>query len=105
MINWNKTERGFGRGEFMDRYGVPCSIQESSLATEQCIWLGCDHEQHDQNGRPVGARMHLTREMRHDRISSITGFADVSRSCATTGSNLQNATNSLTCSSIFLFLP
>lgn len=37
-----KTERGFAVGEFKDRYGVACSIQKSSLASEDCIWLGCD---------------------------------------------------------------
>lgn len=36
------TERGFLRGNFEDRNGVSCSLQESSLATEACIWLGCN---------------------------------------------------------------
>lgn len=36
------TQRGFLRGEFTDRYGVKCSIQKSSLATEDAIWLGID---------------------------------------------------------------
>lgn len=34
------TERGFARAEFKDQYGEECSIQESSLATASCIWLG-----------------------------------------------------------------
>ena len=42
MIKFNKTGRGFSRGEFTDRNGVSCSIQMSSLATEACIWLGCN---------------------------------------------------------------
>lgn len=37
-----KTARGFGIVEFKDRNGVECSIQQSSLATEECIWIGCD---------------------------------------------------------------
>lgn len=41
-IKVRKTERGFRRGEFTDRYGLKCSIQESSLATGACIWLGVD---------------------------------------------------------------
>lgn len=61
MITLVPTERGFTRAEFMDRYGRTCSIQKSSLATEDAIWLGCDE------GRHVGgqclARMHLTQEM------------------------------------------
>jgi hypothetical protein len=36
------TDRGFGIIEFMDKYGVGCSIQESSLATENAIWFGVD---------------------------------------------------------------
>lgn len=39
---WVKTttERGFGIVEFTDRYGEGCSLQKSSLATEDAIWLG-----------------------------------------------------------------
>lgn len=40
MITMDKTFRGFAIGEFEDRYGVKCSIQDSSIATEDCIWLG-----------------------------------------------------------------
>lgn len=39
-IDLKPTSRGFMVGEFTDRYGVPCSIQESSLATESALWLG-----------------------------------------------------------------
>lgn len=35
-----KTQRGFKKGEFKDYFGVPCSIQESSLGTEHAIWFG-----------------------------------------------------------------
>ncbi len=38
-----KTERGFHVVNFIDRYGVPCSLQESSLATEEAIWFGCNN--------------------------------------------------------------
>lgn len=34
------TNRGFRLLEFIDRYGCKCSIQESSLATEDAIWFG-----------------------------------------------------------------
>lgn len=40
MINWEKTKRGFMIGTFADTYGHKCELQESSLATEDCIWLG-----------------------------------------------------------------
>ena len=37
-----KTARGFSYIQFIDRYGAQCSIQKSSLATEDAIWLGVD---------------------------------------------------------------
>lgn len=62
MIEWQLTNRGFLLGKFRDRYDENCSIQESSLATESCIWLGCDRETFDNKNIPCGARMHLTQE-------------------------------------------
>ncbi len=41
-VKFHKTPRGFRKGEFVDRYGEPCSIQKSSLATEDAIWLGIE---------------------------------------------------------------
>ena len=41
-IAFDYTPRAFVRGSFRDRNGEECSIQESSLATEPCIWLGMD---------------------------------------------------------------
>lgn len=35
------TDRGFSILHFADRYGVNCSLQKSSLATEDAIWFGC----------------------------------------------------------------
>lgn len=35
-----KTDRGFDLIEFTDRYDHRCSIQKSSLATEDAIWFG-----------------------------------------------------------------
>lgn len=37
------TDRGFSTGKFIDRYGAECSIQKSSLAFEEAIWLGIDN--------------------------------------------------------------
>ncbi len=34
------TTRGFEIAEFTDRYNSECSLQKSSLATEDCIWFG-----------------------------------------------------------------
>jgi len=41
-LNNSYTNRGFGLIEFVDRYGDKCSIQKSSLATEDAIWFGID---------------------------------------------------------------
>lgn len=48
-----QTDRGFVLIEFADEYGKACSLQESSLATRDCIWFGVDDD---------GQRMHLTQE-------------------------------------------
>ena len=39
-IKVGHTERGFAIGNFKDSYDAECSIQKSSLATEDAIWLG-----------------------------------------------------------------
>lgn len=55
------TPRGFSRADFIDLYGKECSIQKSSLATQDAIWLGCDTGLH-VDGQCM-ARMHLTQDM------------------------------------------
>ena len=42
-IKFHNTQRGFRKGTFTDRYGEECSIQKSSLATEDAIWLGIEN--------------------------------------------------------------
>ncbi len=69
------TSRGFARVDFTDRYGVACSLQQSSLATEDAIWLGCNEPSPrrlapGQGWQPVtlpegtqcDTRMHLNRD-------------------------------------------
>ena len=36
------TTRGFDLINFEDRSGLKCSLQKSSIAGEDCIWLGLD---------------------------------------------------------------
>lgn len=52
----SQTGRGFNVRSFVDLYGSECSIQDSSLATDDAIWLGVDHE-----NSSTGGRMHLSR--------------------------------------------
>jgi hypothetical protein len=71
------NDRGFLRGEFVDCCGEKCSIQESSMATEPCIWLGCEHETVDEvSGQKCGARMHLTRELVAALLPHLQRFAE-----------------------------
>lgn len=71
-FDFRATNRGFLLCEFTDRYGAKCSLQESSLATEDCIWLGVDN---DHNGHEVAyGRMHLTKEMARQLLPLLRYF-------------------------------
>lgn len=41
-IKVGKTARGFALIKFEDFAGSACSLQKSSISTEDCIWIGCD---------------------------------------------------------------
>ena len=41
-MNLEENQRGFLNGQFKDNYNNECSIQKSSSAMEDCIWLGID---------------------------------------------------------------
>lgn len=71
-----KTERGFYRADFIDRYGADCSIQESSLAGEDCIWLGMNSGTHHHVTNECLARMHLTQKMAKQLIPLLQKFVD-----------------------------
>jgi hypothetical protein len=83
------TNRGFERVEFRDRYGAYCSLQKSSLATEDAIWFGVDKgwDEGKQEPRavgtvldgtftPVGTRMHLTQRQVKDLLPFLQRFAE-----------------------------
>lgn len=38
-----RTDRGFDVYKFEDSYGAKCSLQKSSAAFEDKIWIGVDH--------------------------------------------------------------
>lgn len=95
-----KTERGFAIGEFTDRYGAKCSLQKSSLATEDAIWFGVNDADPQimasdakRLGIPTDAnngwvkfeipkevllstRMHLTQEMVQQLLPTLQKFAE-----------------------------
>lgn len=60
-----RTSRGFAILQFTDEYGLECSLQKSSLADKDCIWLG-----------DVRNRMHLTQDMVRDLLPYLMQFAE-----------------------------
>jgi hypothetical protein len=58
-----KTERGFKYLDFWDLYDKKCSIQESSLAKKEAIWLGRERE-----------RMHIDKETAKKIIKVLEHF-------------------------------
>ena len=93
-----KTNRGFDIKEFKDRYDESCSLQKSSIATEDCIWLGVTNptvkarakELHPERADELtgwlnvplppsaqaSGRMHLTQDMVKDLLPYLTKFAE-----------------------------
>jgi len=89
-----KTQRGFALGKFTDHYGHGCSIQKSSLATDDAIWLGLDDaspqimaSKLDPNltgwlPYPIpldvnlNTRMHLTREQVAELLPTLQRFVE-----------------------------
>ena len=41
-MSMSHTKRGFALLKFTDRRGTICSLQKSSFAMTDCVWLGCD---------------------------------------------------------------
>lgn len=82
------TERGFGFVAFLDRYGNECSMQDSSIATESCIWFGIDKIEPKilvpgKGWQPfyipedvlINSRMHLTQAMVKQLLPFLQHFA------------------------------
>jgi hypothetical protein len=61
-FRYDQTERGFARIDFRDLHDAACSLQASSLATDDAIWFGRNEAKIDPvSGLPIGPRMHLNR--------------------------------------------
>lgn len=74
-IEISKTNRGFALIKFKDCYGALCSLQKSSLADEDAIWLGCDTVE-ERNGEHHSIRMHLTKSDACRLISVLEAFVE-----------------------------
>lgn len=61
----SKTERGFDLIEFTDKYGHDCVIQKSSIATQNCIWIGRKH-----------SSMHLNRDQVSELMPILQKFIE-----------------------------
>lgn len=88
------TEHRFSRVEFTDRNGTTCSLQKSSVATDDLIWLGCNDIGLKRfepgigwtdvvlEGEPYGikhianTRMHLGQDRVKDLITLLQRFVD-----------------------------
>ncbi len=88
------TSRGFGVWNFRDKYGAKCSLQDSSAASEPCIWFGVDDAEPKimASKTPQGGtgwvpfeipddvllttRMHLTQEQVKALLPILTHFAE-----------------------------
>lgn len=101
-INMKTTNRGFAVGDFTDKYGLKCSLQESSAADKPCIWLGVneaipivttseavgfgyDLDNTDSTGwvkvpipdcAIISSRMHLTQEDVKRLLPSLINFVE-----------------------------
>jgi len=76
-MDFKPTKKGFLRGEFEDRFGAVCSVQESSMVGEDCIWLGVEA---DFDGREVrNGRMHLTQQQALELMPILRHFARTGR--------------------------
>jgi hypothetical protein len=90
-MNLEKNQRGFENGKFTDLYGKKCSIQKSSLATDDAIWLGIENPklivfedesmgQYLETNLPktwmVNSRMHLSREQIAELLPILQKFVE-----------------------------
>lgn len=77
MISYKPTRKGLLRGEFLDRIGAICSLQESSIVEDSCLWLGVEV---DFDGREVrNGRVLLSQEQALQLIPVLRHFARTGR--------------------------
>lgn len=100
VMKKENTERGFNILKGVDRYNCGYSLQESSIATEPCVWLGIDDanpiilaadakklgietnknigwmDYHIPKEVLLTTRMHLTIDMAKDLIKHLEYFVE-----------------------------
>lgn len=93
-LKQSKTQRGFDLIKFTDLHGDECSIQKSSLATDDAIWFGVDDANPQimasqtkkggtgwvkfpiPDGVLMSTRMHLSREMVKQLLPILQHFVE-----------------------------
>lgn len=85
------TNRGFVLFKFKDTHDNDCSLQKSSLATEDCVWLGIDNPkltvfENKKRGKyiisdmpktfSVNTRMHLTQNQAKELVEKLNVFIE-----------------------------
>jgi len=74
-----KTDRGFALYNFKESNGLPCSLQKSSRADKDEIWLGRhgdEPEKHPVFGVSLGMRMCLDRKLAAKLARKLAAFAE-----------------------------
>lgn len=84
-----KTERGFDLVEFEDSNEVECSLQKSSVATDDLVWLGCStiglkrfapggwiDVDLDDGSYIANTRIHLSRDQVAELLPILTRFVE-----------------------------
>lgn len=87
-MKFETNQRGFSIAEFDDLYGNRCSIQKSSAAMYDAIWMGIsnpvinvmvDGQWKDvalPEGSVIHSRMHLSQKMVRDMLPALKHFAE-----------------------------
>ena len=82
------TQRGFTRAEWDDLYGNRCSLQKSSSAMYDAVWLGISDPEINvmvdggwkavavPEGAVIHSRMHLSQKMVRDMLPALQYFAE-----------------------------
>ena len=76
-----KTGRGFSLIEFKDTKGEDCSIQKSSLADADYLWIGMDRAPAPHLGHELSPRMHIDQETAAQLIEVLTTFVNTGDIC------------------------
>lgn len=72
------TTRGFDLYTFQDSYKKDCSLQMSSIADYEAVWLGRDgdQEKHSITGELLSTRMHIDRKTARRLGLKLIAFAE-----------------------------